>query len=67
MSGLSVGGVAAGTAGGLPVGGFLVIVVVITTLNVGGAIGYHKFTEKNPEKAVSVKMDPGLGSKLRCV
>ncbi|KAL3937594.1 MAG: hypothetical protein SGBAC_007334 [Bacillariaceae sp.] len=50
---------------GLAVGGFIAIVFVIAILNVAGVIGYFKFTEKNPEKAPSVKLDSELVSKLR--
>ncbi|KAL3937592.1 MAG: hypothetical protein SGBAC_007332 [Bacillariaceae sp.] len=50
---------------GLAVGGFIAIVIVILILNVAGVIGYQKFTAKNPDKAVSVKLDSGLVPKLR--
>ncbi|CAJ1964516.1 unnamed protein product [Cylindrotheca closterium] len=50
---------------GLSVGGFIGIVIVILILNVGGVIGYYKFTEKNPDKAVSVNLDSGLVPKIR--
>jgi len=50
---------------GLSVGGFIAIVLVIAILNVAGVIGYKKFTEKNPDKAVSVPLDSGLVPKIR--
>ena len=52
---------------GLSVGGFIGIVIVILILNVAGVIGYYKFTEKNPDKAVSVNLDSGLVPKIRYV
>lgn len=52
---------------GLSVGGFIGIVVVILILNVAAVIGYKKFTEKNPDKAVSVNLDSGLVPKIRYV
>ena len=52
---------------GLSVGGFIAIVIFILILNVGGVIGYYKFMEKNPDKAVSVNLDAGLVPKIRYV
>lgn len=52
---------------GLPVEGFIAIVFVIFLINVGAVFGYSKFLEKNPGKAISVKLGSKLFSVLRWV
>ena len=52
---------------GLAIGGFIGIVVGILILNVAAVIGYKKFTENNPDKAISVNLDSGLIPKIRYV
>ena len=50
---------------GLEVGIFIGIVVAILIVNVVGVIGYRNYKAKNPDRAMSINLNPDLVPKLR--